>query len=130
MAADRGDADPVIDDGGQFVRCRQGRQVGFDELVPGRIAPGFGLLPTGGLKQGPAGRVNIELPRREQSYVPPVPDVGARRITRLENLHQDTSRDEVRCGRESDRTGPDDDDGKILHLAFSTPARIMELFGK
>ncbi len=92
----------------------EGLQVLVGELRAGRQPLGVGLDPAGVGEEATGCGVDGVPPRREQPHVPPLPHRGGRAVTGFQDGERQTSLVQVRGGGQTDRAGPDHDDGQVF----------------
>jgi hypothetical protein len=92
-------------------------EIAVDDLGPRRVFVVRRRVPTVGAEQLRGGRVDVVLPRREQTDVGPLADARADAVTGLEHDGLQAAREKVRRGCEAHGAGADHRDGKLLgHL--------------
>ena len=109
-----------LDDGRHFRGCGKGLQIGVVEIAAGREGVRRRLLPAVPQEQRARRTVDVVSPRREQPDMAPVGAVRRDRRARLVDLHRNAALDEVRRGREADRAGADDGNGRSRMSVFMT----------
>jgi len=87
-------------------------QVARHELVAGRVAVRRRRVPPRSAEQPHGGRVDVELPRREDAHVPPRADCSANVRSRLEHQRLETALEQLGRGCQTDRPRADDRDWK------------------
>jgi hypothetical protein len=101
--------------------CRERDQVAFDELASCRITIQVIDAPARRLEQRSGCGVDVESPGREDRHVPPLRDGGTWATAALEHYKGQITDSHVCGGRQPDRTGANDGDGKHLSDGHDLP---------